>query len=131
MDDNRTYYARRSKKSIITTYLKHFLPGFAACYSKWWAGPPNRSALPLSGFQTLTGVNANIPDLFRRDARRCVSTQRPRNNMKPATRNKMRSNLEMDQAEIILYQFGDQSTMLEVRVEDETVWLNQAQLALH
>ncbi|MEI8114262.1 MAG: hypothetical protein WCI54_11555 [Bacteroidia bacterium] len=43
----------------------------------------------------------------------------------------MRSNLEMDQAEIILYQFGDQSTMLEVRVEDETVWLNQAQLALH
>ncbi len=34
----------------------------------------------------------------------------------------------MDQAEIILYQFGDQSTMLEVRVEDETVWLNQAQM---
>ena len=34
----------------------------------------------------------------------------------------------MDQAEIILYKFGDQSTMLEVRVEDETVWLNQAQM---
>jgi hypothetical protein len=48
--------------------------------------------------------------------------------MQPATRNKIRSNLEMDQAEIILYQFGDQSTMLEVRVEDETVWLNQAQM---
>jgi hypothetical protein len=48
--------------------------------------------------------------------------------MQPATRNKIRSNLEMDQAEIILYKFGDQSTMLEVRVEDETVWLNQAQM---
>ncbi len=91
----------------------------------------NNTAQPLSGFQILTGVIAKIPDLFLKDARRCVSTQRPRNNMKPATRNKMRSNLEMDQAEIILYQFGDQSTMLEVRVEDETVWLNQAQLALH
>jgi hypothetical protein len=35
----------------------------------------------------------------------------------------------MDKAEIIVYQIGDQSTMLEVRVEDETVWLTQAQMA--
>ena len=30
--------------------------------------------------------------------------------------------------EIILYQPDDQSTLLEVRIEEETVWLTQAQL---
>ena len=42
---------------------------------------------------------------------------------------KISSKLEIDKAEIILYQIGDHSTMLEVRVEDETVWLTQAQMS--
>jgi hypothetical protein len=33
-----------------------------------------------------------------------------------------------DKAEIIIYQPDDQSSKLEVRVEEETVWLTQAQL---
>ncbi len=36
--------------------------------------------------------------------------------------------MESTKAEIIVYQFGDQSTNLEVRVEQETVWLNQSQM---
>lgn len=35
----------------------------------------------------------------------------------------------MEQGEIVIYQSDDQSTMLEVRVEDETVWLTQAQMS--
>jgi hypothetical protein len=35
----------------------------------------------------------------------------------------------MDRAEIIVYQMDDKSTTLEVRVEDETVWLTQSQMA--
>ena len=35
----------------------------------------------------------------------------------------------MDKNEIILYQSEDQSTSLEVKLEDETVWLTQAQMA--
>ncbi len=35
----------------------------------------------------------------------------------------------MDKAEIILYQTDDKSTSLEVRIEEETVWLTQAQMA--
>jgi hypothetical protein len=31
-------------------------------------------------------------------------------------------------AEIIIYQPDDQSTMLEVRIEEETVWLTQTQM---
>jgi hypothetical protein len=34
----------------------------------------------------------------------------------------------MDKAEIIVYQADDKSTQLEVRVEEETVWLTQAQM---
>jgi hypothetical protein len=34
----------------------------------------------------------------------------------------------MDRAEIIVYQTADQSSLFEVRVEDETVWLTQAQM---
>ena len=34
-----------------------------------------------------------------------------------------------DSNEIIIYQPDEQSTMLEVRVEDETVWLTQAQMS--
>ena len=36
--------------------------------------------------------------------------------------------ISMEKAEIILYQPGEQSTMLEVRIEDDTVWLTQAQM---
>ena len=36
---------------------------------------------------------------------------------------------EMNKAEIIVYQMDDTSTMLEVRVEDDTVWLTQVQMA--
>ena len=32
-------------------------------------------------------------------------------------------------AEIIIYQPNDQSTILKVRIEEETVWLTQAQMA--
>ena len=35
----------------------------------------------------------------------------------------------LKKAEIIIYQPIDQSTMLEVRIEEETVWLTQAQMA--
>jgi hypothetical protein len=35
----------------------------------------------------------------------------------------------MDKAEIIVYQMDDTSTMLKVRVEDETVWLTQVQMS--
>ena len=35
----------------------------------------------------------------------------------------------MNQAEVIVYQMDDKSTMIEVRVEDETVWLTQAQMS--
>jgi hypothetical protein len=34
-----------------------------------------------------------------------------------------------DNAEVIVYQMDDTATMLEVRVEDETVWLTQGQMA--
>ena len=34
----------------------------------------------------------------------------------------------LKKAEIIIYQPNDQSTMLEVRIEEETVWLTQAQM---
>jgi hypothetical protein len=34
-----------------------------------------------------------------------------------------------DKGEIIIYQADDQSTLLEVRIEDETVWLTQMQMA--
>jgi hypothetical protein len=37
-------------------------------------------------------------------------------------------NSPMDKAEIIIYQPDDQSTKLKVRIEDETVWLTQAQM---
>ena len=33
-----------------------------------------------------------------------------------------------DKAEIIVYQPDDQSVRFEVRIEDETVWLTQAQM---
>ena len=36
----------------------------------------------------------------------------------------------MTKDEIIIYQANDQSTVLEVRVEDETVWLNRNQIVL-
>jgi len=36
--------------------------------------------------------------------------------------------METGQPEIIVYQTGDQSTRLEVRVEEETVWLTQTQM---
>ena len=36
----------------------------------------------------------------------------------------------MTKDEIIIYQANEQSTVLEVRVEDETVWLNRNQIAL-
>ncbi len=35
----------------------------------------------------------------------------------------------MGKGEIIIYQSDDNSSMLEVRIEDETVWLTQAQMA--
>jgi hypothetical protein len=35
----------------------------------------------------------------------------------------------MDKAEIIVYPIDDQSSLLEVRLEDETVWLTQVQMA--
>jgi hypothetical protein len=35
----------------------------------------------------------------------------------------------IDKAEIIVYQTADQSEMIEVRIEDETVWLTQAQMS--
>ena len=35
----------------------------------------------------------------------------------------------IDKGEIIIYQPDDQSTLLEVRIEDETVWLSQMQMA--
>lgn len=35
----------------------------------------------------------------------------------------------MEKGEIIIYQSDDNSSMLEVRIEDETVWLTQAQMA--
>ena len=34
----------------------------------------------------------------------------------------------MDQGEIILYQPDNKSTQLEVRIDEETVWLTQAQM---
>ena len=34
----------------------------------------------------------------------------------------------MDKAEIIIYQTDDDSTLLEVRVDEDTVWLTQAQM---
>ncbi len=37
-------------------------------------------------------------------------------------------NSPLKKAEIITYQPNDQSTMLEVRIEEETVWLTQAQM---
>jgi hypothetical protein len=40
-----------------------------------------------------------------------------------------RPGFSVDKAQIIVYQADDNSTMLEVRVEEETVWLNQAQMA--
>ena len=38
-------------------------------------------------------------------------------------------NKEAHQGEIIIYQPDDQSTLLEVRIEEETVWLTQSQMA--
>ena len=38
-------------------------------------------------------------------------------------------NRPIDKGEIIVYQPDDQSTLLEVRIEDETVWLTQMQMA--
>ena len=38
-------------------------------------------------------------------------------------------NNTIKKAEIIIYQPGDKSTMLDVRIEEETVWLTQAQMA--
>ena len=35
----------------------------------------------------------------------------------------------MDKAETIIYQPEDKSISLEVRIEDETVWLTQSQIA--
>ena len=35
----------------------------------------------------------------------------------------------IDKGEIIIYQPDDQSTLLEVRIENETVWLTQKQIA--
>ena len=35
----------------------------------------------------------------------------------------------MDKAETIIYQPEDKSISLEVRIEDETVWLTQSQMA--
>ena len=35
----------------------------------------------------------------------------------------------IDKGEIIIYQPDDQSTLLEVRIEEETVWLSQMQMA--
>jgi hypothetical protein len=35
----------------------------------------------------------------------------------------------LDKAEIVIYQLADQSIKFEVRIEDETVWLTQAQMA--
>jgi hypothetical protein len=37
-------------------------------------------------------------------------------------------NNHIDKGEIILYQPDDKSTQLEVRIEEETVWLTQAQM---
>jgi len=34
----------------------------------------------------------------------------------------------MDKGQIILYQSDDKSTQLEVRIDEETVWLTQAQM---
>ena len=34
----------------------------------------------------------------------------------------------LDKAEIIVYESDDQSVMFDVRIEDETVWLTQAQM---
>ena len=34
----------------------------------------------------------------------------------------------MNKAEIIIYQSDDQSAILKVRIEDETVWLTQSQM---
>ena len=38
-------------------------------------------------------------------------------------------NFSGDKAQMIVYQADDNSTMLEVRVEEETVWLTQAQMS--
>jgi len=38
-------------------------------------------------------------------------------------------NYHIDKGEIIIYQPDDQSTMIEVRIEEETVWLTQMQMA--
>ena len=35
----------------------------------------------------------------------------------------------INKGEVIIYQPDDQSTLLEVRIEDETVWLTQIQMA--
>ena len=39
-------------------------------------------------------------------------------------------NTHIDKGEIIIYQPEDKSTHLEVRIEEETVWLSQKQMAL-
>ena len=39
-------------------------------------------------------------------------------------------NRQFDKGEIIIYQPDDKSTQLEVRIEEETVWLSQKQMAL-
>jgi len=36
----------------------------------------------------------------------------------------------MDKGEIIIYQTPDGTTYLDVRLEDETIWLTQAQIAV-
>jgi hypothetical protein len=38
-------------------------------------------------------------------------------------------NYHIDKGEIIIYQPDDQSTLIEVRIEEETVWLTQMQMA--
>ena len=47
------------------------------------------------------------------------------NNLKPGNEC---LGLSLEKAQIIVYQTADNSTMLEVRVEEETVWLTQAQM---
>jgi hypothetical protein len=48
-------------------------------------------------------------------------------NQESGTRNSEQLSI-METGEIILYQSNDKSTQLEVRIEEETVWLTQAQM---
>jgi hypothetical protein len=48
------------------------------------------------------------------------------NNLKPAMECHANS---INKAEIIVYQTNDNFTLLEVRIDDETVWLTQAQMS--